>query len=259
MNGVWFVVAALIALHGCGGSVVDRSDPPPVVDKARRPTQAPITARPRNEVLAPDPASIPLCIFDYDLTLSSHACAKTQDNLEYHCRTNRCGTYSWNDQCLGLAARQAVAECVRQKAMIGIASHADRDGCWEDKVLPIVSQNQFPEWTDSTLYANKASKTFYPAIDRKENWNCDACAYQMVPTISKPAAIERIMKYYGMDAGDPKDLSRVIFWDDSKDNIDAVERDMPEVKAILVPRNKKSGDSGGCGITIDQISKAWNE
>ncbi len=259
MKTVWFSVAALFGLLACGGSVIDRNESSPIDDKKGLATQATPPTETQKKVLALDSASSPLCVFDYDLTLSSHACAKTQGAPEYYCRTNRCGTYSWNDQCLGLAARQAVAQCVRRNAMIGIASHADRDGCWEDKVVPMVSQKQFPEWTDSPLYANTKSKTFYPAVDRKENWNCDACAYQMVPKISKPAAIERIMKYYGMDPDDPADLSRVIFWDDSPDNIDAVGRDMPEVKTILVPRNGKSGNSGGCGITLEQISKAWND
>jgi hypothetical protein len=259
MKSVWFFIAALFSLLACGGSVVNQNERSPVDDKERLLAQAPSTASPEKEVLTLDSISSPLCVFDYDLTLSSHACAKTEGNPEYYCRTNRCGTYSWNDQCLGIAAREAVAQCVEQKAMIGIASHADRDGCWEDKVLPMVSQNQFPEWIDSPLYANTKSKIFYPAVDRKENWNCEACAYQMVPTISKPAAIERIMKFYGMDPDDSQDLARVIFWDDSPDNIDAVRRDMPEVKAIRVPRNNKSGNSGGCGITLEQISKAWND
>jgi len=259
MRAVTLLVAVLLALFACGGSVVDRNDRTPIAHKDRPTTQAATSAKPEKEVLTLDSASRRLCVFDYDLTLSSHACPKTEGNPEYDCRSNRCGTYNWNDQCLAIGARQAVAECVQRQAMIGIASHADGDGCWEDKVLPMVRHNQFPEWTDSPLYANATSKISYPAIDRKENWNCDACAYQMVPTISKPAAIDRIMTYYGMDPDDPEDRSRVIFWDDSSTNIDAVRRDMPEVKAIPVPRNGTSGNSGGCGITLEEINKAWND
>ncbi|MBN1654164.1 MAG: hypothetical protein JXA30_10340 [Deltaproteobacteria bacterium] len=252
-----FSVAIVTAISSCGGPVLTpdsrRSAERERSSQARKPSRA----EGQREERGTGVAQSRLCVFDYDLTLSSHACEETEGKPEYHCRLNRCGTYSWNSQCLGVGARQAVAECVRQKAFIGIASHADRDLCWEDKVVPMVAQDQFPELIHSPPYANRDMRVFYPAIDRKENWNCGACAYQMVPDISKPAAIGRIMRYYALRPESPEHRARVIFWDDSPDNIASVKAEMPEVKTVLVPRHGTRGDGGGCGITPAEIEEAW--
>ena len=248
-------MVTVFAMSGCGGRDVD-TDTPSRSDPATN--SAAVAAGTASDKKTAEAPSGLLCVFDYDLTLSSHRCAEIKDEEAYHCRTNTCGTYDWNHQCLGLAASAAVAECVKRKAYIGIASHADVDGCWNDKVAPMVSENQFPELTASDRYGNGNEPTAYPALDSRENWNCATCAYQMAPDLSKPQAIERIMRHYAMSPERPEDRARVIFWDDSKTNIEAVSAAMPEVVSIHVPRNGRSGSDGGCGITRVQIEQAFS-
>lgn len=197
-----------------------------------------------------------LCVFDYDLTLSSHVCDATTDKPEFSCLKTQCYTYSWNEQCLGIKARSAVAECVRRGAYIGIASHAAVDGCWHGKVLPIISRAQFPEFTASPHYDSQQPGFSYPAIDNRENWNCPACAYHMNPDTGKSESIRKIMTHYEMDPANAEHRARVIFWDDSPANIMEVNNHLPEVRAITVPRFG-DGDAGGCGITRTDIEKGW--
>ncbi len=248
----------MVMLLHCGGAAVAAETGAASDGLPGAPEVSMVPATPRAEERAGIPSG-ELCVFDYDLTLSSHACPQIpdEDKTAFHCRTNRCGTYSWNDQCLGIAAREAVAECVRRGAFIGIASHADVDGCWDDKVVPIVSEDQFPELTGSERYGREGGAFSYPEIDSRANWNCPGCAYQMAPALSKPRAIKRIMVHYGMIPDRAEDRARVIFWDDSGTNINAVEQEMPEVRTVRVPRNQKHGNDGGCGITKPQIKAAW--
>lgn len=198
-----------------------------------------------------------LCVFDYDLTLSSNACPATEGQVALHCRENVCDTYGWYPQCLGISARAAVARCVTEGAFIGIASHAEVDACWNDKVTPILTEQQFPELTSSPDYANPASPLAYPALDDRTQWNCETCAYQMTGALAKPDGISRVMRHYGLDPGNPIDRARVLFWDDTPENISAVQQTMPEVRAILVPRNGPTGAEGGCGITEAEIEAGW--
>jgi hypothetical protein len=196
-----------------------------------------------------------LCVFDYDLTLSSHACADTAGNAAYFCRENTCDTYGWFSQCLGVRANAAVAECVRRHAFIGIASHAGVDGCWADKVVPIVKQRQFPEFLASPAYASPGPFS-YPAIDQRSSWNCEDCAYTMDGGVSKPNGIRRIMRHYGLDPARAADRKRVIFWDDTPSNITAVAAELPEARAVLVARFGEGAD-GGCGLTDADIAAGW--
>lgn len=198
-----------------------------------------------------------LCVFDYDLTLSSHLCPETDGSQAYFCRENACDTYGWFSQCLGIRARAAVAECVRRGAYIGIASHAAVDPCWADKVLPILSQRQFPELTESPAYARAGQAFSYPAIDVRENWNCESCAYTMDGGLSKPNGIRRIMRHYGLDPSRAADRARVIFWDDTPSNISAVALELPEARGVLVPRFTSNGADGGCGLTDADIAAGW--
>ncbi len=200
----------------------------------------------------PDHTKRVLCVFDYDLTISSHACEVAGE----YCRTNSCGTYSWFNQCLAPAAREAFKACVDRGAFIGINSHAGVDECWSDKVVPIVAQNQFPELTNSPRYDNPNADFSYPAIDDRANWNCNTCAYHMNPNMDKSEGVRKVMRHYGMDADSPADRARVIFWDDSPGNITNLNTNMPEVRAILVPR--AGADEGGCGITRQKIIEGWN-
>lgn len=204
------------------------------------------------------PASNTLCIFDYDLTLSSHQCALTAGKPEYHCRTNTCPTYDWYEQCLAVNARDAVATCVARGAFIGIASHSDVDACWSDKVATIAGEAQLPELTTSPRYASATAPDFeYPALDERAHWNCPSCAYHMAPGAHKAALVASIMTHYGMDPGSAADRARVIFWDDTPSNLDDVGAVMPEVVRVPVPRNGGSGDDGGCGITATAIDAGW--
>lgn len=197
-----------------------------------------------------------LCVFDYDLTLSSHLCPDAKGPA-YFCRENTCDTYGWFSQCLGKSARAAVAECVRRGAFIGIASHAGVDNCWVDKVVPVVTQRQFPEFLDSPKYAAKGDPLGYPAIDVRSNWNCEDCAYTMDGGVSKPNGIRRIMRHYRLDPERAADRKRVIFWDDTPSNITAVQAALPEARAVLVPRFSGDGANGGCGLTDADIAAGF--
>lgn len=245
------VVVLQVSLFGsCGARTgLPLTDPAPVAEHG--PTKTSDSAK------GSDAAAEPmLCVFDYDLTLSSHGCSELEADPEHFCRQNTCGTYGWFDQCLGQDARAAVAKCVAEHAYIGISSHASADACWQDKVLPIISQEQFPEWTHSEAYG-KSSGFAYPALDDRNNWNCEDCAYTMDGSVSKSQGIGRIMRHYGMDPTKSADQARVIFWDDTPENITDVNTNLPKVRAIVVPRFGTGGADGGCGITKAEIDEGW--
>jgi hypothetical protein len=142
-------------------------------------------------------------------------------------------------------------------AYIGIASHAEVDQCWDDKVLPILSEEQFPSLTESLHYNNPTAAWQYPKLDDKNNWNCLGCAYHMNSSIDKPEGVRRVMTHYGLDPNSPTDRARVIFWDDSPTNVNAMISQMPEARTILVPRVQETGEDGGCGVTPQNIEDGW--
>jgi hypothetical protein len=234
--------AVVLALFGCGCG----DDAAPAVDAA-----PPDAAR----WVRPDA----LCVFDYDLTLSSNVCAEAEGQPDLHCRVNTCITYSWYAQCLGVNAREAVAECVARGAAIGIASHASADLCWDDKIVPILTESQFPEWTGSPRYGAGADPEAwsYPPLDDRSRWNCDDCAYTMDGNLGKPDSVARVMRHYGLDPASPTDRTHVIFWDDSPTNVARMAEAMPEVHTIQVPRLGAHGADGGCGITQAEIDAGW--
>jgi hypothetical protein len=202
----------------------------------------------------PPPASGLLCVFDYDLTLSTNNCIKEQ----YACRTNTCLTYNWYQQCMSSGARHAIEVCVERGAYIGIASHASVDGCWDDKVSVIISQQQFPALTGAVRYDNPKTDFSYPKIDQRSNWNCDNCAYHMNGAFSKPQLISKVMTHYGMDPKSATDRAKVIFWDDLPDNVAKMKSDMPEVHTIHVHENiDGQPNSGGCGILESDVEAGW--
>ncbi len=209
-----------------------------------------------NEV-KPGSDTAALCVFDYDLTLSSNKCSTTQNSASHFCRTSSAATYGWFEQCLGINAQAAIARCVENGAYIGIASHAPLHSDYNDKVAPIVNQHQFPALLDSEHYANESSAINYPVIDDKANWNCDDCAYHMVPGSDKAEVIKKIMRHYGLNPELQDERERVIFWDDSTSNLSDVSR-LSGVSNIHIPRNQSSGESGGCGIDIPHIEAGWN-
>lgn len=202
----------------------------------------------------PPQASGVLCVFDYDLTLSTNNCIKEQ----YACRTNTCLTYNWYQQCMSSGARHAIEVCVERGAYIGIASHASVDGCWEDKVSVVISQQQFPALTSAVRYDNPKADFAYPRLDQRSNWNCDDCAYHMNGAFSKPQLISKIMAHYGMDPKSLADRAKVIFWDDLPDNISKMKSEMPEVHTIHVHENiDGQPNSGGCGVQESDIEAGW--
>jgi hypothetical protein len=201
-----------------------------------------------------------LCVFDYDLTLSAHRCSDLDaSSSEHFCRENTCDTYGWYSRCLARDARAAVAECVVRGAFIGIASHANADACWHDKVLPIVAERQFPELTESPAYGATSGAIRYPRLDVRENWNCEDCAYTMDGAVGKASGIRRVMRHYGLDPALAADRARVTFWDDTPSNVTAVQNEMPEARAVLVPRFTHRGEDGGCGIRREDIERGWSE
>jgi hypothetical protein len=204
--------------------------------------------------LDPPKASGLLCVFDYDLTLSTNKCAKEQ----YDCRTNTCLTYNWYEQCMSTGAKHAIRECVERGAYIGIASHASVDLCWDDKVAPVISQEQFPDLTSAARYDNPKTDFAYPKIDMRSNWNCDTCAYHMNGAFSKPQLISKVMAHYKLDPSKASDRAKVIFWDDLPDNITKTNADMPEVHTVHVHENiDGQPNSGGCGILDSDVTAGW--
>ena len=202
----------------------------------------------------PPKASGLLCVFDYDLTLSTNNCIKEQ----YACRTNACLTYNWYQQCMSSGARHAIEVCVERGAYIGIASHASVDACWDDKVSVIISQQQFPALTGAARYDNPHTDFSYPRLDQRSNWNCDNCAYHMNGALSKPQLIARVMGHYGLDPRSATDRGKVIFWDDLPDNVAKMKSDMPEVHTVHVHENRDGQpNSGGCGILETDVQAGW--
>jgi hypothetical protein len=195
-----------------------------------------------------------LCVFDYDLTLSTNNC-KTE---QFACRTNTCITYNWYQQCMSSGGRPAIEVFVERGAYIGIASHATLDACWDDKVSVIISQQQFPALTSAARYNNSKADFSYPKLDQHDNWNCDTCAYHMNGAFTKPQLISKVMTHYGMDPSKPADRAKVIFWDDLPDNITKTNAAMPEVHAVHVHQNiDGQPNSGGCGILESDVAAGW--
>jgi hypothetical protein len=201
-----------------------------------------------------------LCVFDYDLTLSSHACATTEADPErYLCRRNvdACPTYGWFEQCVGVSAREAVAECVRRGAYLGIASHSIFLECWEDKIASLFSPANFPELFASVHYGASGTDFSYPDLLDPSSYNCDDCAYQ-IRGESKSALIRRVMAHYGLDANDPADQRRVVFWDDDMNNTTNVQTELPGVVTVKVPVLGDPAAREGCGIGPAEIDEAWS-
>jgi hypothetical protein len=201
-----------------------------------------------------------LCVFDYDLVLSSHSCSQTMSMpTEYLCRTNACTTYAWHDQCLATAAHAAIAECVRHGAYIGIASHSQFDECWNDKVIQTLTRAAFPELF-SSLHYNKSGTDFsYPAIDDRASWNCDTCAYHFdgMTKGSKAALIRKVMAHYGLSPASKADQSRVVYWEDDPAFLDDVRTNLPNAHAIAVASTNPASNGAGCGIQPANVSAGW--
>jgi hypothetical protein len=201
-----------------------------------------------------------LCVFDYDLVLSSHSCAQTMAMpTEYLCRTNDCTTYAWHDQCLATAAHTAIAECVRHGAMIGIASHSAFDACFNDKVIETLTPAAFPEFYSSIHYNKTGTDFSYPAIDDRANWNCDTCAYHFdgMTKGSKAVLIRKVMAHYGLSPTSKADQSRVLYWEDDPAFIDDVHTNLPGAQVIAVTSTNPASNGAGCGIQPANVTAGW--
>ena len=201
-----------------------------------------------------------LCVFDYDLVLSSHSCSQTMSmRTEYLCRTNACTTYAWHDQCLATAARAAIAECVRHGAYIGIASHSQFDECWNDKVIQTLTPAAFPEFFSSIHYNKSGTDFSYPAIDDRANWNCDTCAYHFdgMTKGSKTVLIRKVMAHYGLSPTSKADQSRVVYWEDDPAFIEDVHTNLPNARVIAVTSTNPATNGAGCGIQAANVSAGW--
>ena len=202
-----------------------------------------------------------LCIFDYDLVLSSHSCAQTMSKpTEYLCRTNACTTYAWHDQCLSTAAHAAIVECVRHGAYIGIASHSQFDECFNDKVIETLTPAAFPEFFSSIHYNKTGTDFSYPAIDNRANWNCDTCAYHFdgMTKGSKAALIRKVMAHYGLSPTSKADQSRVVYWEDDPAFIDDVHTNLPNAQVIAVASTNPASNGAGCGIQAANVTAGWS-
>ena len=201
-----------------------------------------------------------LCVFDYDLVLSSHSCSQTMSMAtEYLCRTNACTTYAWHDQCLATAAHAAIAECIRHGAYIGIASHSQFDECWNDKVIQTLTRAAFPELFSSIHYNKSGTDFSYPAIDDRANWNCDTCAYHFdgMTKGSKAVLIRKVMAHYGLSPASRADQSRVVYWEDDPAFLDDVRTNLPNAQAIAVASTNPASNGAGCGIQAANVSAGW--
>ena len=212
---------------------------------------------PRGDSCTNEPRN--LCIFDYDLVLSSHSCEQTTSMpTEYLCRTNACLTSNWRDQCLATGARAAIAECVRHGAYIGIASHSNFE-CWNDKVIETLTPAAFPELFSSIHYDKPGTDFSYPAIDNRTNWNCDTCAYHFDGAIgeSKIGLIGKVMAHYGLSPTSAADRSRVLYWDDDPKHREDVATNLPNVTTGAVASTNPAMAGAGCGIQVADITAAW--
>jgi len=146
-----------------------------------------------------------ICVFDYDLTLSSHHCSATAGRSEFNC-TKVGSTYGWTDQCLATAAREAVQRCTAENAKVAIASHSSYD---QAKI-------------------NALSATGWPADGH----------ILMQPGRNKAEMINDIKSHYSAPN------AKVIFWDDTSGNISAVSG-MADVFAVEVDRGNPRGSNCG--------------
>ncbi len=202
-----------------------------------------------------------LCVFDYDLTLSSLKCPETEaDPIQYFCRENVMGdTYGSTYQCLGIHAKEAVDRCVQNGAYISINSHA-HDYDYSDKIAPIALESQFVSWLNAPGYNNPDGVPYYPALDLESNINLHEGMYFLDDSqANKVENIKKSMLFVGLDPEKSEDKARVIFWDDSQTNIDNVTA-WGDVRVIKVDRlGSQNGFDGGCGLTLDNIEDGWKD
>ncbi len=202
-----------------------------------------------------------LCVFDYDLTLSSLKCPETEaDPVQYHCRENEMGdTYGSTYQCLGINAKEAIDRCVQNGAYISINSHA-HDYDYSDKIAPIVLDSQFESWLNAPGYNNLDGVPYYPALEDETNINQNEGMYFLDDSqANKVENIKKSMRFIGLDPEKAEDKARVLFWDDSQTNVDNVTA-WGDVRVIKVARlGEQNGYDGGCGLTTDNIEEGWKE
>lgn len=175
----------------------------------------------------------PLCVFDYDLTLSSHGCPGILDD------TKVCPTYEWDMEGMSPYAQMAIEGCLAIDANVGILSFSPIS-CHQEKVAHLIKM--------APAMLNLPNK-----ISLLENWNLEIGPFYMQWRSSKAQEINRIMKFYGLTPG--VDDHMVIFWDDDAKNISDMKAKRPEISSIKVERISENNPTNGCGITKENIDQ----
>lgn len=181
-----------------------------------------------------------LCVFDYDLTLSSHQCPDTPDEKEV------CVTYDWNMQGISKGAEEAIKRCVDEGAYVGILSLATLK-CHEGKIGHLLER--VPEL--KKLLSPAGTDVDIASISQ---WNQEAGPFYFNPKAYKPVDIDRIMKFYGLIPG--VDDRRVIFWDDDSWNISQMKEKRPQINSVKVSRISDKIPSG-CGISYHEVNEGF--
>ena len=217
---------------------------------------------------------IDLCVFDVDLTLTSHGCPAVLDAApewttcapegsgkpsdqhspsggQYQCGCNPgLNTYGWYNNCMGVGASDVLQACVDAGAHIGIATHS-----------PLVSEQVFENATKFKMLKDLPGLKNLPeadGVDKFSNWgqNNSQHAFISCPGQDKGTAVHSIMQFYKLPA-----TANVLFFDDSQHNINAVtayaqgKGGMPNVVTQKVAR--VSGEEvSGCGVTVQNFDDA---
>lgn len=183
----------------------------------------------------------PLCVVDYDLTLSTHDCPDVPNEKEV------CSTYDWTKQGIAKGTLDLIKRCLDEGAYVGILSLAEIK-CHEGKIGHLVSK--VPEFKNLLAPVNVKPID----ITSKSQWNQDIGPFHFNPRFFKPKDIDRIMKFYGLIPG--ADDHRVIFWDDDSQNIHLMKEIRPKINSVKIERTSESPPSG-CGITFHDVNEGF--
>jgi hypothetical protein len=181
----------------------------------------------------------PLCIFDYDLTLSAHQCPGIADDTEV------CETYGWRLEGMSTHARTAITRCIEEGANVGILS-ASPALCLSQKITHLVKE--VPEILSLT-----------PDIKDFSNWNLDPGPFWMsnLTQDQKPKYIDQIMKFYNLTPGE--DDKFIIFFDDDSKNIEDMSKLRPQINSVKIDRNINSSEVSGCGVSLENIEEGFSK
>lgn len=183
-----------------------------------------------------------LCVFDYDLTLSSHLCPGVSDEQKV------CPTYEWDMQGISPHAKDAIKRCIAEGAYVGILSLASID-CFKTKIPALL--DKVPELKD--LLSPDGKKVDISSI---EQWNQSEGPFHFEPQADKAKDIDRIMRFYGLKPVIDDHL--VIFWDDEPYNISRMKKKRPKINSVELSRISNNPHSG-CGIKLEDIDEGFKK